>query len=229
MQDTSYVYGWNVVTQNKHLLKDWKHREKFEKDTFKYVLWNCRFCNERNLVPKKQLTFAPNKTKEIIKEGNKEKPEGALLLFVIDNSSSMDETFAKNNESEEKAIYEAIQQQLEKKAIYKKIREKEETVLKGLRRNFSADDSPYNDLLSKNKVLMSLAQDAVEKIKNDEKDKNKKIGFMFFNTDIIAEKVVDKKTTTIKIQEPTFSSDQSTDTKIQVNFNNYKTLYSTGK
>lgn len=230
MQDTNYVHGWNVVAQNQHLLKDWRHRDQFEKDTFKYVLWNCRFCNERNLVPKKQLIFAPNKTKEVLKEGNQEKPEGALLLFVVDNSSSMEETFAKEKmDPEKRAAYEAIQQQLEKKAIYKKIREKEETVLKGLRKSFSAEDEPYKDLLSKNKVLMSLAQEAVEKIKSEEKDKNKKIGFVFFNTDIIAEKVVGKKSTTIKIQEPTFSSDHSTETRVKVNFNNYKELYSVGK
>ena len=69
MKDSEYVMTWNIIEQNKHLIKGWAHQVEMEKNPYKYVLWNCRFCNHRNLVEKKSLFFAPNKTKEILRDG----------------------------------------------------------------------------------------------------------------------------------------------------------------
>ena len=111
-----------------------KRAQLIEKNPYKYLLWNCRFCNYKNLVEKKSLFFAPNKTKEILRDGinetmlknKKEKPEQSkssndpLFLFLIDTSSSMDETIEIQKEDEENT--KSFLASLKKSTIYKKIK-----------------------------------------------------------------------------------------------------------
>lgn len=65
-------------------------------DKYNWYIWNCRFCATKNIIYKNNVYFAKNRNKvvirdSVIKEGNRAISEAPLLLFLIDNSSSMEE------------------------------------------------------------------------------------------------------------------------------------------
>ena len=74
-----------------------------ENDPWKYYFWNCRFCGNRNLIEKNNTFLAKNRSKVILNEGLRREDQDKycddpLLLFLIDNSSSMEEEIGELND-----------------------------------------------------------------------------------------------------------------------------------
>lgn len=97
------MYRWAELEENQHMLKDWKYSEKMRANPYYFYMWECRFCQTKNLVPKDDIVFAGNRTKQVLKNESKETvSNNTILLFVIDNSSSMEETIVESNEAKVK-------------------------------------------------------------------------------------------------------------------------------
>lgn len=96
-QDRDYIDDWNWVEANEEHYADVKDKvEKMRGNKWGYYLWNCRFCATKNLLQKGKIHFAKNRAKLVVKDAvalDKKMAvnESPLLLFLIDNSSSMEE------------------------------------------------------------------------------------------------------------------------------------------
>ena len=94
-QDKEYIDDWNWVQSNEELYSDVKDKiEKMRTNKWGYYIWNCRFCGTKNLIEKSTAHFAKNRSKVVIKQAVEAQrmnrvSDNPLILFVIDNSTSM--------------------------------------------------------------------------------------------------------------------------------------------
>lgn len=104
-QDRDYIDDWNWVNSNEQHYSDIKDKiQKMKTNKWNYYIWNCRFCGTKNLITKDKAYFAKNKSKVVIKDAVKmqknstKASDNPLLLFLIDNSSSMEEDIPELND-----------------------------------------------------------------------------------------------------------------------------------
>lgn len=95
-KDHEFIDDWYWVNENKALYNEHEKYKLMEADPWKYYFWNCRFCGVRNLIEKDKAHFAKNKSKVVLNEAMKVEDrknycDNPILLFLIDNSSSMEE------------------------------------------------------------------------------------------------------------------------------------------
>lgn len=243
-QDREYIDDWNWVQANEEHYGDIKDKiDKMRTNKWGYYIWNCRFCGHKNLLEKGKAHFAKNRVKVVIKDGVQGDKvagtsESPLLLFLIDNSSSMEqqlndlnEALKKKQPSTNKELKMMINEVLRKTNIYQKISDSQKKQLNEIKKKMDPDGKaePYIDNLTKYKVLMSMTEKVVNQICDGKYNSpirisvqptsERKIGFMFFNSDVVLQKIPRKnETKVIRVSNREYEGDQSKENHLKADF-----------